>query len=214
MSKPRRRRYTPPQPQVYPFAYPSAPVPQVPAFKEPPRASVQVLRDKNATVANVTVSQVTDYTKGPDYTFETSGSTKREQGDRYDPQTGDLLAIGRAMRNAGNEMIREANKRVADLVTEQQEVRDRAAQRRANKAKPVKRRTKAEWDTLQRRNQDLKHEALAWGASREITDAEVLAKLAKNKRIGLASGRYLEEKDGFVGLYNENGTLVMTFDVP
>jgi hypothetical protein len=158
MTNPRRRRRAPIAPQVqapYPFYQP--PYPQVPAFKEPPRASVSVLRDKNATVANVSVSQMTDYNKGHDYLFEASGSTKREQGDRYDPQTGDLMAIGRALRNAGNDMITEANKRVSQIVADQAEERRRAAERRENKTKPVQRRTREEWERVQRirRNQQL-----------------------------------------------------------
>lgn len=230
MPNPKHKRQHRPDYPNYAFAYPVPQAPAPTAFKEPPRASVSVLRDKNATVANVTVSQVTDYTKGPDYTFETSGSTKREQGDRYDPQTGDLMAIGRALRNAGNEMIREANKRVADIVAEQAEIHRRSAERRENKGKPVNRRTKEEWERAQRFNQQSRNVRLAqnlglnieqgeglsghYTSVAGITDAEALAKPAKGKRISLANGRYLEETDDFVGLYNANGTIVMTFEAP
>jgi hypothetical protein len=225
MTNPRRRKRRPIAPAYpQPFAYPVPQAPAPAAFREPPRASVQVLRDKNATVANVTVSQVTDYTKGPDYTFETSGSTKREQGDRYDPQTGDLMAIGRALRNAGNEMIREANKRVQDLVAEQAEVRRRSAERRENKGKPVNRRTKAQWETIQRGKQAMRNVQLARNLGLNVEQDEAPSVYAHSSvaewgpapatRINLSNGRYLEEKDGFVGLYNENGAIVMSFDAP
>lgn len=239
MTNPRRRRrrpiappYTPPQP--FPFAYPA--VPQPPAFKEPPRASVQVLRDKNATVANVTVSQMTDYTRGPDYTFETSGSTKREQGDRYDPQTGDLMAIGRALRNAGNEMITEANRRVQEIVEDQAEERRRALQRRLAKAEPPKRRTREEWERIQRirknaalaqglglnieQNEDrsdsmgggvgFHHSSVAeWGGS--AGGAAPVTNRPEGARIELTNGRHITIEDDVVVLRSETGAFIMGF---
>lgn len=220
MTNPRRRRrrpiappYTPPQ-----SFYAAVPVPQPPAFKEPPRASVQVLRDKNATVANVTVSQMTDYTRGPDYTFETSGSTKREQGDRYDPQTGDLMAIGRALRNAGNEMITEANRRVQAIVEDQAEERRRAAERRENKSKPVKRRTRAEWEAMQRAEQQERNHRLArtlgltpteeWGGS----VSSVASMAAEPASVLLSYNRTLHIEDDRVTLRDSSGNVVMVID--
>ena len=227
MTNPRRRRrrpiappYTPPQP--FPFAYPA--VPQPPAFKEPPRASVQVLRDKNATVANVTVSQMTDYTRGPDYTFETSGSTKREQGDRYDPQTGDLMAIGRALRNAGNQMITEANRRVREITEDQAEERRRAAERRENKSKPPKRRTRAEWEAMQRRRQIIKNAEMArnlglnveqneFGSYSSVATApEPMYQTPDGGAVPLAYDRTLHIEDERVTIRDNTGNVVMVID--
>jgi hypothetical protein len=153
--KRRRKRPLPPQGQYvlaqppYPFPVPQAP--QVPA--SPPVASVFTLSAKNATVARVQVSKTSDWSKGPDYQFTAADSAKREQGDRYDPETGELIAIGRAFLDIGEQMVREGNKRVTDLVEEQAQERERAAQRRENKVKPVRRRTREEWEEIQRRRE-------------------------------------------------------------
>jgi len=225
-------QYAPPYtaPYAVPLAYP-----QPPAFKEPPRASVSVLRDKNATVANVTVSQMTDYSRGPDYTFEASGSTKREQGDRYDPQTGDLMAIGRALRSAGNAMISEANHRVQEIIADQAQERRRAAERRENKGKPVNRRTREEWEALQRRSQAAQNavlaKALGLDVEQDFSVVSSVAKVSKAEEWGGAAfrresevparqpvvynvkdGRTLEVEDDRIVIRDSNGYVVTMID--
>jgi hypothetical protein len=236
MTNPRRRKRRPIAPDysnlVAPAPVPYTPYPPMIPFNDPPRASIQVLRDKNATVANVVVSQVTDYTKGPDYQVETSGSTKREQGDRYDQRAGDLMAIGRALRNAGNEMISEANKRVQDIVEDQAEERRRAAERRENKSKPVKRRTRAEWEAMQRAEQQERNREMArklgmapateWGsyssvahvmpAASDPVDVEPMYQRADGAGIPLSNGRTMRIEDDRVTILDIYGHAVMVID--
>jgi hypothetical protein len=130
--------------------YAVPPVPMAPAPQYPPAAPqviVQALQAKNASVAKVTVQKI-DWNKGwePEYKFEVSESAKREQGDVYDPLTGELMSQGRAFQRLGREMITEANKRVkADV-----QARAEAEERKNQPKRPVHRRTREEWEAIQR----------------------------------------------------------------
>lgn len=230
----RKYRGRRPVPQVpgYPDALllPPAPVPFT--FREPPRAHVEVLQAKNASVAKVTVQRTTDYSKGPDYVFEAAESTKREQGDRYDQMTGELLAVGRALQRAGRDMVHAGNRRVQDLVAEQEESRRRSAERAEAKVRPVKRRTREEWEAMQR-NQRHEHKAQVF---REVYGAEKLAQglglvvegelggsvIARTRaagtddsagtRITLSGNRYMEVEDHRVVIRSDHGDVLMVLD--
>ena len=77
-------------------------------------ASAAIMQDRNATVAKVSVNQNSSYNFGsaPDFAFTATGSSKREQGDRFNARTGELLALSRAYLNlsrklyaAGKELV-------------------------------------------------------------------------------------------------------------
>jgi hypothetical protein len=113
-----------PAPQAWPqphYAYPTAYAQPVAAYPQPQKladpyqqASARILQDRNATVAKVSVDQTSSFDFGtpPDFSFIATGSSKREQGDRFNPRTGELLALSRAYLNlsrqlyaAGKELI-------------------------------------------------------------------------------------------------------------
>jgi hypothetical protein len=124
---------------------PQVPIPQYPPAA--PQVIVQALQAKNASVAKVTVVK-NDWNKlgwEPEYKFEVSESAKREQGDVYDPLTGELMSQGRAFQRLGREMVNEANKRVkADV-----QARAEAEARKNQPKRPVHRRTREEWEAIQ-----------------------------------------------------------------
>jgi hypothetical protein len=137
--------------QAYPMIQAPAPVsfPFAPPVHQTPTVFVQTLQAKNASVANVTVSKPGDSWENPArWEFKSDGSAKREQGDRFDPETGEMLAVGRALVEAGEKMVREANKRVQASIEQQAAERQRAVERRNNKTRPVRHRTLAEWEAV------------------------------------------------------------------
>jgi hypothetical protein len=89
-----------------PPPWPPYPIPQPPvvSFDAQPDvkmdpwhyASSTVLQDRNATVAKVTLVQRSDYSGPADFEFVATGSSKREQGDKFNARTGELLALSRA----------------------------------------------------------------------------------------------------------------------
>lgn len=141
-SKSRRRPVPEQQVLMYP---PYPPYPQPYAY---PSVSISVLSARNATVAKVVVAKTTNWAEGPDYTFEAADSAKREQGDVYSPQTGELMALGRALQRAGRAMTREAGRQVRAAVAEQAKLREQNSKPRAQ----VSHRTLAEWEQIQRNN--------------------------------------------------------------
>lgn len=107
---PKSKKEVPPLYAAPPQPYP---VPQPPAFYAPPPAYVQaqpveekmdpwhfaaaqLLQDRNATVAKVTLVQRSTYNGPVDFEFAVTGSSKREQGDKFNARTGELLALSRA----------------------------------------------------------------------------------------------------------------------
>ena len=107
-----------------------------------PTVIVEMLAARNATVVQVSASKYTD--TGLVYDFKAADSAKREQGDIYDPLTGEMLATGRAFQRLGRDMIRAAGKRVR-ASSAKQDVPRRAPRPRAQ----VQHRTLAEWKAIQ-----------------------------------------------------------------
>jgi uncharacterized protein (DUF3084 family) len=116
-----------------------------------PMLSASALQDKNASVAKVSVTKITDYSKGADYAFEATGSAKREQGDVYDPLTGEMLAMSRALQSAARQLQSEANKRVAKAMEDKAAAEKAAAEAKERAKTPPKKRTKAEWEAMVKR---------------------------------------------------------------
>lgn len=142
MSRPsnrRRRRSRVQYPaQPYPHQAFVAPAPIVPDHAPAANVSVQVLQDKNASVAKVTLRRDNswDYGDGRAYDYTVTGSAKREQGDRYDPVTGEKLALARTFQELADKLRRDANQAVNQIVREDAEMHRRAAERKARKGKP------------------------------------------------------------------------------
>jgi hypothetical protein len=74
---------------------------------------VDTLVARNAAVAEVSV--VLDSEKGPDRAFVAADSAKREPGDPFDESLGQQLAIGRALKRLGNEILSDARARVPQV---------------------------------------------------------------------------------------------------
>ena len=220
----RRDRYVPP-PEAY--APVSMPVP-APVFLPQVSVGVQTLGSKNATVARVTLTRPgEDCWSAPVYQFEASESAKREQGDKYDPQTGELLALSRAFTRLGRQMASEANKRVQAMVDE----KNQASLNRLMKAHkaPVHRRTREEWEQIQAQRGQAGAEQIAanlgltreefttreeWNAQRGVSKAEEWGgrqarlsatpydpELAGRQQIDLRDGRVITVEGNQVVLY-------------
>lgn len=108
-----------PQPPAYP--YPLQPPVAVQYEAPEPRrvdpyqhTSARLLQDRNATVAEVTVSQHSSYDFGvdPDFQFKATGSSKREQGDRFNPRTGELISLSRAYLKLSRQLMSAARELV------------------------------------------------------------------------------------------------------
>jgi hypothetical protein len=125
-------------------------------------AQINVLHDKNASVANVEFSRHdADQYYPAVYEFKTSGSSKREQGDVYDETIGELIASARAFQSLARQLMSEATKRVNASTAAQAEAKRRAEQKREAAKKPIKRRTKREWEEIQKRRAQLEAKAEA-----------------------------------------------------
>ena len=72
---------------------------------------VSVLPDHGATAARVT------YFADSTEVISATGSAKREPGDVYDPETGQLLAMSRALDRLAGKLRRRANGRVRNADT-------------------------------------------------------------------------------------------------
>src|ERR1700733_6164918 len=87
------------------------PAPFLPPASVPPFAhvNVQVLHDRNASVANVqVVKRTTRHYEPPEYEYQGSGSAKREKGDVHDETTGELLALARAFEALSRQLRHDA----------------------------------------------------------------------------------------------------------
>jgi hypothetical protein len=131
--------------------------PAPPPFDASPAVSVQVLGAKNATVAKVTVTKPTRDWSGQEYRFEVRESSKREQGDVSDAETGELLALARAFQRLSRQLFSEANKRVKAGVAAQDAAREEAYRKAREPKQPVKRRTREEWEAIQQRELAARH---------------------------------------------------------
>lgn len=137
-----------------------APVPYYPAG---PSVHIQTLGSKNSTVGKVSVTAVTGWNSAPDYQFEVAESAKREQGDKYDPVTGELIALGRAFQKLGRRMVSEGSKRVQALA-------DERAHEQVKRSRPqTYHRTREEWEAIQaqRRQEGAEQIAANLGFKRE-----------------------------------------------
>lgn len=172
----RRKRPQPLAPQPVPPAYPVMQAPMLPvAYPErdaQPFVYIQTLQSKNASVANVSVSKPPlTWDQPPAWQFKSDGSAKREQGDRFDKETGEMLSVGRALVDAGEQMVREAARRVQASVEQQAAEREKAAERREHKARPVRHRTLKEWEALQARREEVLAKFEAVGVNDETVAA-------------------------------------------
>jgi hypothetical protein len=97
----------------YPIPLAPAPVPVVYEAPEPRRVdpyqhtTSQILQDRNATVAKVSISQLSSYDFGvdPDFSFIATGASKREHGDKFNARTGELLALSRAYLHLSRQLF-------------------------------------------------------------------------------------------------------------
>jgi hypothetical protein len=143
------------------YAYPQfppqfAPVPQPYPPLLPPGYSTGVnfsaMHDKNASVVNVVVtSRPFDYSQPVRFEFKASGSSKREQGDVHDEEIGELIAAARAFQSLSRQLMSEATKRVNASTKAQAAAKQRAQEKREAAKRPVKRRTRREWEELQKK---------------------------------------------------------------
>jgi hypothetical protein len=84
-------------------------------FPVPPpeiAATARYLQSKNATVVEVSFGRYSYGASGYDYYFAAADSSKREQGDVFDPVTGELIAAARALTRIARQMESTARKRV------------------------------------------------------------------------------------------------------
>jgi hypothetical protein len=81
-----------------------------PAPNEPwQQLNCWVLSDKDATVAKVELYASNGETL---YKKSATGSAKRERGDSYDQEIGDLLALGRALSKLGRKLEKQAQSKI------------------------------------------------------------------------------------------------------
>lgn len=115
MSKKTKKRtlaFAPAEPYSYP-QYPSSPYPHpfpqpVPAPADMHNVSITVLSSHGATVARVTYASV--YNTGTP--VSAAAAAKREPGDKYDAETGRLLATSRALEILAGKLRKQANSRI------------------------------------------------------------------------------------------------------
>jgi hypothetical protein len=123
------RYYQVSQPPAYP----------APAPPDVHSVSITVLSSHGATVAKAVYASV--YNTGTP--VSASGEAKREPGDDYDPETGQLLATSRALEILAGKLRRKANSRIrsADAIKVHRErARKRGQSRELTDIKPVRKR--------------------------------------------------------------------------
>jgi hypothetical protein len=148
-----RGKHRRPEPNYGQLVAPQIAYPAPPPFFGPapgPGLTIQVLGAKNATVAKVQLTKPTEDWSGQQYRFEVAESAKREQGDVFDPETGEKLALARAFQRLSRDLFSDAAQRVRDSVAEQERQEAERERRREAARKPVKRRTREEWEAMQR----------------------------------------------------------------
>jgi hypothetical protein len=122
--------FAPPDPSPY---YPLPPQPvRAPGTPDSFTVHVTVLADPGATVARGTLSTA-DNMYDPFLTA--TGSSKRDNTDIYDPETGTALALARLFLKMGHQLSRQANgqvKHAANVRAQKEKAqRDRAARKTA-----------------------------------------------------------------------------------
>ncbi len=133
------------KPQTFDSAYELA----VPATSPSPPVHIQLLGSNTATVVHAQLIRPRDDWSGEKYRFEAAESAKREQGDVYDPETGEKLALARALQRLSRDLFSDVAKRVRESVAEQERLTAEAEKRREAAKTPVKRRTREEWEAMQ-----------------------------------------------------------------
>jgi hypothetical protein len=145
----------------YPVPQPFIPAPPYPSA----HVSVQVLHDRNASVANVSLAKRTAAQYDPPaYEYEASGAAKREPKDVRDDDIGELLALARAFGDLSRQLQREAARKVKASAKAENENHERLAAKRAKAATPPVHRTFAEWLEIQARAQVAKNAVMAENA--------------------------------------------------
>jgi hypothetical protein len=85
-----------------------------PVYDPPPvtwrSVAIDVLQDKDATVASVIYSPVRNGYAG--IPVRATGSARRERGDKFDAETGELLATARALQVLGRQLEKKASSRI------------------------------------------------------------------------------------------------------
>lgn len=87
-------------------------------FEDGFEIEIQLLRDKNATVATATYeaygrSESQDYRR-----LVSSGSSKREPGDRANTRVGDAVAVSRALYDLSEMLLQTASEDAPPVVLE------------------------------------------------------------------------------------------------
>lgn len=100
--------------------------------------SVLLVVDENASVAHASVGHF-DVTGQEMLYAESTGSAKREPGDPGDERIAAHLAMGRALVNLGSELLATGRTAVELSVTDQQEARRAAVERRLRRSVQVPR---------------------------------------------------------------------------
>lgn len=129
--------------------------PAPPMVAPAPSVTISVLGAKNATVAKVQLHKPAKDWTGQEYLFEVADSSKREQGDVYDAKTGELLALARAFQRLSRELFSEGQRRVKVSTDAQAKARAEAYLKVHEPKEPVRRRTKEEWEEIQRQANSL-----------------------------------------------------------
>lgn len=75
-------------------------------------ATAQLLQDRNATVAKVSLAQRSAYSGPDDFQFTATGSSKREQGDKFNARTGELMSLSRAYLKLSRQLMSAARELV------------------------------------------------------------------------------------------------------
>lgn len=92
---------------------------------------VDVLADKDATVARVTATISTPDDNPCATMFSATGSSRRDRSDSYDQFTGDTLAIGRALAKLGQKLEKQAQSRINAAVAIREHHEEIAAREKA-----------------------------------------------------------------------------------
>lgn len=200
-----------------PFTFP----PAVQAPDPRPAASVITLLDKNASVAHAQVNKwSSDFNAPARYNFKVSGSSKREQGDVYDEDTGEILALAKAFQKLSQEMFSEASRRVEVLAAEQEKALVRSAERKLRKSQPPKPgRPREEWEAMKH----VGEKTTRWGSvdgvwlttvneAGRLTAEAPEAPVAEPRRIPLANGQVLVIHPNRVEFRDKSGWVVRTVD--
>jgi uncharacterized protein DUF1876 len=182
--------------------------PPPPPGSAAPYAAVQVLHDKNASVAHVSLSRSRGR-ETPDYYLKGTGASKRERGDVHDEVTGEMLALSRALTDLARQLQSEAARRVKASTEAQYAAQLRALEKREAAKRPVKRRTKEEWEAMQREQAGYPpgtfHVNLGAATPRDPVDVEKPAEPEGLLLVTLVDGREVRLKGNQIRIPRPDG---------